>query len=170
MAILATTYSFAFSKPVWLFALLVLVPVVYIAVRSLAPLSAARRWMAIVTRCILILILVLLLAKLTRVEVNDELTMIAVIDRSQSIPGELLEDRLNYLEEALKYKPEKGRLAVVDIAELASISKLSSKDTEIRRRNTAITGTESKLSDGIQMAIAIAPPDTAARKIGRAHV
>ncbi|MCK4998151.1 MAG: VWA domain-containing protein, partial [Anaerohalosphaera sp.] len=60
-------------------------------------------------------------------------------------------------------KPESGRLAVVDIAELASISKLSSKDTEIRRRNTAITGQQSKLSEGIQMALAIAPPNTAAR-------
>lgn len=147
----------------WLLALVLLVPVVYVAMRSLLSLSPVRRWAAIITRCVLIVILVMLLARLTRVEQNDELTVISVIDRSRSIPAELLEDRINYIEESLKYKPESGRVAVVDIAELASISKLSSKDTEVRRRNTAITGQQSRLSEGIQMAMAIAPPNTAAR-------
>lgn len=147
----------------WLAALLLLVPVVYIAIRSMDSLSPVRRWMAIVTRCALIMILVLLLARLTRVETSDELTVIAVVDRSQSIPNELLEDRINYLEEALKYKPETGHLAVVDVAEVASISKLSSKDVEIRRRNTTIRGEQSKLADGIQMGLAVIPPNTAAR-------
>ena len=163
MEILALTTSYSFAKPMWLFALLLLIPVVYIAMRSLVSLSPVRRWAAIVTRCVLIVILVLLLARFTKVEQNDELTVISVIDRSKSIPATLLEDRINYIEEALKYKPESGRLAVVDIAELASITKLSSNDTEIRRRNTAITGQQSKLSEGVQMALAIAPPNTAAR-------
>lgn len=163
MAILALTTSYSFARPMWLLALLLLVPVVYIAMRSLISLGPLRRWTAILTRCVLIVILVVLLARLTRVEESDELTVISVIDRSSSIPVELLESRINYIEESLKYKPESGRLAVVDVAELASISKLSSKDIEIRRRNTAINGQQSKLSDGIQMALAIAPPNTAAR-------
>ncbi len=163
MAILAMTSSFDFLRPMWLLVLLLLVPVVYIAVRSMESLSPLRRWMAILIRCVLIVILVLLLARFTRVEESDELTVIAVVDRSRSIPDELLEDRINYLEEALKYKPEKDHLAVVDVAEIASISKLSSKDTEVRRRNTVIRGEQSKLAEGIQMGLAIVPPNTAAR-------
>jgi len=163
MGIVAIISSYDFLKPMWLAALLLLVPVVWLAVRSMDSLSPVRRWLAILTRCVLMVILVLLLARLTRVETSDELTVIAVVDRSQSIPGELLEDRVNYLEEALKYKPETGHLAVVDIAEIASISKLSSKDVEIRRRNTAIRGQQSKLADGIQMGLAVIPPNTAAR-------
>ncbi len=163
MAILAMTFSYDFLRPMWLAALLLLVPVVYWALRSMDTLSPTRKWLAIVSRCVLIIILVCLLARLTRVETSDELTVIAVVDRSQSIPDVMLEDRMNYLEEALKSKPETGHLAVVDVAEIANISKLSSKDTEIRRRNTAIDGQQSKLSDGIQMALAITPPNTAAR-------
>ncbi|MCK5001353.1 MAG: hypothetical protein KAS23_17535, partial [Anaerohalosphaera sp.] len=101
MAILALTTSYSFTSPMWLAALVLLVPVVYIAMRSLVSLSPLRRWIAIVTRCVLIVILVLLLARLTRVEQNDELTVIAVIDRSRSIPAELIEDRINYIEESL---------------------------------------------------------------------
>jgi len=163
VGIIAITSSYDFLRPMWLAALLLLVPVVYIAIRSMNSLGRVRRWLAILTRCVLIVVLVFLLARFTRVETSNELTVIAVVDRSQSIPDQLLEDRINYLEEALKYKPEKGHLAVIDVAELASISKLSSKDVEIRRRNTAIQGEQSKLANGIQMGLAIVPPNTAAR-------
>ena len=51
----------------------------------------------------------------------------------------------------------------MDVAEAASISKLPSVDTSIRRRNTTLTGQQSRLAAGIEMAMAIAPPDTATR-------
>jgi hypothetical protein len=94
---------------------------------------------------------------------NEQLTLIAVVDRSQSIPDPLQQASLDYLAQALANKTGADRLAVVDIAEVASISKLPSSDTEIRRRNPVLNGLQSRLADGIQMAMAIAPPDTAAR-------
>jgi uncharacterized membrane protein len=94
---------------------------------------------------------------------NEQLTVITVIDRSQSIPTDLQTAGLSYLSTALNNKAPRHQLAVVDIAEAASISKLPSVDAKIRQRNTTLRGDQSKLAAGIQMAMAIAPPDTAVR-------
>jgi hypothetical protein len=84
-------------------------------------------------------------------------------DRSQSIPAELGEAALDYLSRAAAAGTGENQLAIVDVAEAASISKLPSTDTSVRRRNTTLTGQQSRLASGIEMAMAIAPPDTATR-------
>ncbi len=56
-----------------------------------------------------------------------------------------------------------NQLAVVDVAETASISTLPSTDVGIRQRNTTLKGEQTKLDAGIEMAMAIAPPNTAVR-------
>jgi uncharacterized membrane protein len=91
------------------------------------------------------------------------MTLIAVIDRSQSVPVNRQQEALDYLSHALADKEAADQLAVVDIAEAASISKLPSGDIAVRQRNTTLNGQQSKLADGIQMGMAIAPPDTAVR-------
>jgi Ca-activated chloride channel family protein len=160
---MTASYSFYFVQPWWLLALALLVPVIWLAQRSLNTLGRVRRTMAILLRSLVIIILVMLLARPMLAQKNEQLTVIAVIDRSQSIPDPLQQASLDYLARALANKPSADRLAVVDIAEVASISKLPSTDTEIRRRNPTLMGLQSRLADGIQMAMAIAPPDTAAR-------
>lgn len=163
MEALAATYRFYFAQPWWLAACVLLVPVMWLARRCLTALGPTRRVLAIVLRCMLVIILVALLARLTRTKKNEQLTLIAVIDRSQSIPADLQQAGLDYLSEALPAKPAADQLAVVDIAEAASISKLPSGDIAIRQRNTTLDGQQTRLADGIQMAMAIAPPNTAAR-------
>ena len=163
MGVLAATYRFYFAQPWWLMAGFLLVPVVWLALRYLTTLGPARRILAIILRCILIIILITVLARLTRTKRNEQLTVIAVIDRSQSIPAQLQQAALEYLSKALLNKPPGDQLAVVDIAEAASISKLPSGDIAIRQRNTTLNGQQTRLADGIQMAMAIAPPNTAVR-------
>ena len=163
MEVLAATYRFYFAQPWWLTAGVLLVPVVWLAQRYLTALGPIRRTLAIILRCMLIIILIALLARLTRTKKNEQLTTIVVIDRSQSIPAQLQQASLDYLSQALVNKPPGDQLAVVDIAEAASISKLPSGDITIRQRNTTLNGQQTKLADGIQMAMAIAPPNTAVR-------
>jgi len=163
MEVLAATYSFYFAQPWWLTAGVLLVPIVWLAQRYLTALGTIRRILAIILRCMLIIILIALLARLTRTKKNEQLTTIVVIDRSQSIPAQLQQASLDYLSQALVNKPPGDQLAVVDIAEAASISKLPSGDTTIRQRNTTLNGQQTKLADGIQMAMAIAPPSSAVR-------
>ncbi|MHC4622672.1 MAG: VWA domain-containing protein [Planctomycetota bacterium] len=157
------SYSFYFAQPWWLLACVLLVPIVWLALRSLAALGKVRRSLAVILRCVVVLILIAMLARPMLTRKNEQLTVIAVIDRSQSIPIDLQKAGLDYLSTTLTSKAPRHQLAVVDIAEAASISKLPSGDSALRQRNTTLRGDQSKLAAGIQMAMAIAPPDTAVR-------
>ncbi|UCE50484.1 MAG: VWA domain-containing protein [Phycisphaerales bacterium] len=157
------SYGFYFAQPWWLVACLLLVPIVWLGRRYLAALGPVRRVLAIILRCLVILILIALLARPMLSRKSQRVTLIPVIDRSQSIPATHQEASLDYLEKAVDEKVARDQLAVVDVAEAASISKLPSGDKTIRRRNTTLTGGQTNLADGVQMAMAIAPPDTAVR-------
>jgi len=157
------TYGFYFSRPWWLVGCILLVPIVWLGLRNLAALGPVRRVLAIVLRCLVVLILIALLARPMLTRTSKRMTLIAVVDRSQSIPANLQKSALEYLSRAFAGKGAGDQLAVVDVAEAASISKLPSGDIAIRQRNTTLNGQQSKLADGVQMAMAIAPPDTAVR-------
>jgi uncharacterized membrane protein len=157
------SYGFYFAQPWWLIACLLLAPIVWLGRKYLDALGPVRKTLAIVLRCLVILLLVALLARPMLSRTSQRVTLIPVIDRSLSIPAENQKASLDYLEKAVTAKVPRDQLAVVDVAEAASISKLPSGDKEIRRRNTTLTGGQTKLEDGVQMAMAIAPPDTAVR-------
>ncbi len=172
MATVIGSISIYFGQPWWLALSLLLVPAVWLGVRSMTSVGTVRRTLAMTLRCVGILLLVILLARLKIAQQNEHVTVVAVIDRSQSIPPALLDSALLDLEKRLitaqPQTPEtisRDRLAVVDIAEAASISALGANAMEIRKRNTTLMGTQSRLADGVQMAMAIAPPDTATRII-----
>lgn len=169
MATVTASISIYFAQPWWLVLALLAVPAVWLGVRSMNSLGVVRRYFAIVFRCVGILLLVSLLARLMVAQRNEHVTVVAVIDRSQSIHPDLLDQHLAELEKKLVTTPTANaagtmdRLAVVDIAEAASISALGANAMEIRKRNTTLLGTQSRLANGVQMAMAIAPPDTATR-------
>ena len=162
-ASLSMSYGFYFAQPWWLLGCILVVPVVWLGRRSLGSLGRWRRLAAIVLRCVVIVLLAALLARPMLTRKHKRLTVVVVFDRSQSIPVNLQDAALDYLRKALASKDEQERVAMVDVAEFASISKLPSGDTKIAQRNISLRGLESRLADGVQMAMAIAPPDTAVR-------
>ncbi len=156
-------YGFYFGQPWWLLGSILLVPIVVMAMRNLNSLSPIRRWCAIILRCIVVLLLVILLARPNLTRKSKNLTVIIVLDRSQSISQELQEKSLEYLANALGDSIQPNQVAVVDIAEAASISKLPTTGVDLKQRNTTLNGGQTKLEAGIEMALAIAPPNTAVR-------
>ncbi|MBN2374858.1 MAG: VWA domain-containing protein [Sedimentisphaerales bacterium] len=156
-------YHIYFAQPVWLIGWVLIIPLLWLARYNLATLGPVRRFLAVIFRCLTIALLVGLLAQPKLTRENQNLCVIGVLDRSLSIPEPLAKASLQYLIDSLPDKLVQNRFAVVDIAEAASISKLPSNTTEIRQRNTTLFGRQTKLSDGVQMALAIAPPDTATR-------
>ena len=164
-------YGFYFGQPWWLAACILLVGIVWLGRRSLTAFGSLRRALAVVLRCIVVLTLISLLARPMLTRTSERLTVIAVIDRSLSIPTRLQAESLDWLTAALAAKDLQGsadggaedRVAMVDVAEAASISQLPSMTAKVRQRNTVLNGQQTRLSDGIQMAMAIAPPDTAVR-------
>jgi len=157
------TYGFHFEHPWWLLTALFVVPVVWLALRSLKALNVVRRVAAIVLRGIVVLILAAVLGRPAITKVHEAVTLLAVIDRSNSVPEGLRGAAHAYLVKALAGKPAGDQLAVVNVAALADIVRLPSTSDDVPKRVLGIALDQSRLAAGIQMALAIAPPDTAVR-------
>ncbi len=155
--------GFRFGQPWWMAAAAIVVPMVYLSWRNLAALGQVRRAAAVALRVAVVVLLAALLARPMLTQTHRKTTLIAVIDRSRSIPEELREPALAFLTEALGHKSAEDQLAVVDVAEAAAIAALPANQVEVPRRNVSLEGWLSDLASGVQMAMAIAPPDTAAR-------
>lgn len=75
-------------QPWWLL-LLALIPLtIWLSFRSLADLGPVRRWVAIGLRCLVILLLVLSLAEVRMRRPDENVTVLFLVDRSESIPEE----------------------------------------------------------------------------------
>ncbi|RMH21079.1 MAG: VWA domain-containing protein, partial [Gammaproteobacteria bacterium] len=77
--------SIRFDHPEYLWLLLLAVPIAWLGMHSLVVLEPARRWTIIGLRLALLLLLVLMLAGLQAVRTHDDLTVIAVVDQSESV-------------------------------------------------------------------------------------
>jgi uncharacterized membrane protein len=76
------------GQPWWLLLLLLVPLVVWLSFRSLAGLGPVRRWLAILLRCALIILLTLALAEVRIRHQNETVTVMFLVDRSLSIPEE----------------------------------------------------------------------------------
>ncbi|MCH8215904.1 MAG: VWA domain-containing protein [Planctomycetes bacterium] len=163
MAALIGNHELYLGQPWWLLGMGMILPLIAWAWKNLQTLSPVRRTLILCLRALSLVLLILMLARLTYATINDELTVIAVLDRSQSISEALSQASLDYLAQALETKPPQDQFALVDCAERASIAELPSVGKEVRRRNTTLQGLETNLAAGVQMAMAIAPPNTGTR-------
>lgn len=77
--------SISFDHPVFLWLLLLAAPIVWLGMRSLSSLDTVRRWTAIGIRLAVLLVLTLMLAGLQAVRTHEDLTVIAVLDQSESV-------------------------------------------------------------------------------------
>ena len=76
---------FRFDDPGFLWLMLLAVPVVWLGRRSLASLESGRKWTAIALRLAVLLVLVLMLSGFEMVRWHRDLTVMAVVDQSESI-------------------------------------------------------------------------------------
>ncbi len=157
------TYTFRFAQPAWLAAAVLVPLLVWFSWRNLASLGPVRRVLAMGLRCLVTLLLVALLAGPELARRHEQVTLIAVLDRSQSIPVKLQEQGLAWLRQALARRPKDDRLAVIDTAEAAIIEKLAGTDDKVHDRVMNLSGEETDLADGVQLGMAIAPAETATR-------
>jgi uncharacterized membrane protein len=155
--------TFRFAHPWWLATAALAVPMVWLAWRHLAAAGPVRRVLAVVVRVLVVTLLAALLADPLLTRIHDRVTVIAIVDRSLSVPAPLREGSLAWLAEAAGAKRPEDRLAVIDVAEAAIIEKLASTDATVSRRAVSLTGEQTNLAAALGLALAIAPPDSAAR-------
>ena len=90
-----------FESPGYLVLLALLPLIVVFSIRSLAGLGRVRRVLAIAVRCLVILCMTLALAGAQRTETTDEVAVIFVLDRSNSIPRRYQEEAFEFIRESV---------------------------------------------------------------------
>ena len=100
----------AFDQPWWLL-LLLLVPVLWIfSFRSLSGLGPYRRIFALLFRTVVFTLLVLALAGVQLQKISDRVTVIYLLDQSESIPKLTREAMLDYVMKDVKAHRRTGDL------------------------------------------------------------
>ena len=95
-------FEFRFDQP-WFLLLLLVLPVLWVmSLNSLAGLGHYRRWFALLLRTVVFSLLVLALAQMQWRQKTDRLTVIYLLDQSQSIPAAQREFMLQYAAEEVR--------------------------------------------------------------------
>src|SRR3954467_12135758 len=103
-------FKIAFDQPWWLL-LLLLVPVLWIfSFRSLSGLGPYRRIFALLFRTVVFTLLVLALAGVQLQKISDRVTVIYLLDQSESIPKLTREAMLEYVMKDIKAHRHEGDL------------------------------------------------------------
>ncbi|MEM8734751.1 MAG: vWA domain-containing protein, partial [Planctomycetota bacterium] len=101
--------SFSFEYP-WLLILLIAIPVLWVtSYQSLASLGPGRRMGALTFRSILMLLIILAIAGIQWVWISDKVTVIYLLDQSDSIPRAKRDVMLDYAIQSVKKHRDKQR-------------------------------------------------------------
>jgi uncharacterized membrane protein len=165
MSILGLALPFDFEQPQWLW-LSLLVPVLVVAsLRSLAGLSPVRRALSLIVRSLLVILLACCLARVQRVQRNEDLTVMFLMDRSHSVQA-LQEYQEGYIRAATKGMPAKDRVGMIDFARNAFLQQLPLTGgyyVEPGRLPIMPNTDRTDIASAVRLAMAMFPHDTAKR-------
>jgi uncharacterized membrane protein len=153
-----------FERPIFLLLLALLVPVFMLAWRSRRSEEPWKWWSSLVLRTIVVLLIVSAIAQPSFVLRSKAMTTVFVLDRSRSIPPQLLAQSRDYAQALVEAKKEPDdRVAAVTVGRDAEI--LAQPDSRSIISDNEHSGDRdgSNLSAGIRQALAVLPPDTAKR-------
>ena len=152
---------FVFERPEWLALLLALVPVVWLAWRSIAHLGHGRAIAAAVVRAAVIVLLAFGLARPSIVRRGEGVSVVVVADASRSVPATQRVQAQAWLAERAKDRPDPAdRIGVVTVAKTPEIRSLPSRSGDVDIASHAGDGTATDLAAGLRAAIAVMPADS----------
>ncbi|MEM7230513.1 MAG: VWA domain-containing protein, partial [Planctomycetota bacterium] len=153
-----------FDQPEWLLLLLLIVPIVLMARRSIAGLGRVKAYSALVLRIVVVLLLTVALTEPHLVRRGEGVTTTIILDRSQSVPLSLKADSVAFLRQAAQAKEEdEDRVAVITVARDASISAMPDENSRVTTGIEPGDLTATNLASAVRLALAIMPDDTANR-------
>lgn len=155
-----------FDTPGYLVLLALLPLIVLFSFRSLSGLGPIRRWLAILARVSVILLIVLALAGAEGVRRSDGTAVIMLVDRSFSIPRPNQEQEFEFLRSSLKgLVPTRDRLGVIAFDGRAGVEQLPNGALGISRISDAPAPQETNLAAALRMAMALFPEGKSRRVI-----
>ena len=155
------------ENPEWLL-LLLAVPVVVgvpLWIRSLAGLSGGRRWTALITRSLVMTLLILCLAGLQWTQTSKSVSVVYVLDRSDSIPPDLKAAQMEFVRRTKKQmKADEDRAGLVTFGGRSVIEQTPTKGDYLPPiEKSQVKPEQSNMAEAIRMAAAVFPPDSAKR-------
>ena len=157
---------FFFEKPYWLVLLILLVPTALMAYYAIGSVSRTKAWLSFILRALVICLLTLTLAEPHWAKRGKGLTVMMLIDRSQSIPLPRKREAVEFLREATKLKElDDDRIGVITIAKDANIVAMPDRYSAVPGELDQGDLTATNLAQGLNLAFATTPDDTATRFI-----
>lgn len=156
----------SFSRPVALLLLLLLVPLtVYLSRTSLAFLRrGVRRW-SLGLRLAIVALLVLSLAGTGIVRADQRLSVVYLLDRSDSVSADAQAQQAEYVSRAIADLREGDQAGVVVFGSDALVDRPVLPDKAAPDLASAPSTTYSNLADALRLGLAVAPGDTARRLV-----
>jgi uncharacterized membrane protein len=165
MIIAGISLPFDFDEPNWLW-LCLLIPVLIVAsLRSLAGLDPVRRVLALAVRSLLVLLIAFCLARVQRVQRNEDLSVLFLMDRSHSVES-MQEYQEEYVLRSSKDIPPDDRVGLIDFARDAFLEQLPVRGGYFIQpgRLPVISNTDrTNVAAALRLAMALFPHDTAKR-------
>lgn len=162
-------WQISFQYP-WFLLLLLLIPIIwYIGSQSLAGLGKWRQWIAIGCRSLVTLLVILALAGIQWVWVSEDVTVIYLLDQSDSIPSAKRQLMLRFaLENVNKHRDGKNKAGLIVFGREASIEfpPLDDVPPPITQPESLLGATDAtNLESAMKLAQATFPEDTARRVV-----
>lgn len=158
--------SFIYPAALVLLVLLPLLLAFTFATRRAQSLRASWRfWALIVLRSVALLALVLALAGTQLVRPVDDLTVVFLIDGSDSVAPAQKERAVAIVNEALKDKRPDDQAAVVLFGENALVERAPSTLNELGRLTSTPIGVRTDIAEAIQLGLALLPADRQKRLV-----
>jgi Mg-chelatase subunit ChlD len=154
----------AFSSPWWLLLLLALPALAWLGRPSRGP-SRRREITSLAVRLLIALLLILGLAGLEVRRVADDLSVVFLVDHSDSMPPEARQVALGYVADALQRMGTNDRSAVIVFGGDALVERPLSAARTLERFTSRVTSLQTDLAEAIRLGMALLPADTARRMV-----
>ena len=152
---------------IWPFVLLIFIaPVVYLARHSLTGLSPWRSWAALLLRIILLLLLIGALADIQIVRKSKALSVLFLLDASESVPAKVQEHAVDFIRTAIaKMDGRHDRAGLLVFAGDASFEFIDRRsDFSFNNIQSQVATGQTNISKALKLAIA-GLPETGQRRI-----
>jgi len=155
---------FSLERPWWGLLLLLIIPIALSARHSVRSVGKGRAIVATVFRSIVVLLLAMALSQPAWVRRGEGLTLMMILDVSESVPMQLRNDALRYLRTVTesKERPE-DRIGVILVGRTPEIAALPDEYGTVVEGDLGVDRTATNLAAALDLAMAILPQDTANR-------
>lgn len=155
-----------FETPGYLALLAVLPLLVVLSIRSLAGLGPVRRVLAILLRCSVVTAMIFALAGAERVRQNNDLTVIFLVDRSDSVSPASRQSAFEFIKKASDgMRPDRDRLGIVAFDGRSAVEQLPDNTLAIDRISESLEPAHTDIAAAMRMAMALFTDETARRVV-----